>query len=498
MSYQVLARRWRPQQLNEMVGQEPILRLLNNALTNQQLHHAYLFSGPHGTGKTSLARIFAKCLNCKTGITPSPCSTCSACVSIVQGQCVDFIEIDAASRTKVEDTRELLNNIHYLPTADRYMIYLIDEVHMLSNHSFNALLKTLEEPPEHVVFLLATTDPQRLPATVRSRCLQFNLKKLSEEQIIKQFELILSKQSLPFSNEALHLLAQAAKGSLRDALSLLDQAIAYGELTPKAIQTLLGYVNDEPLIALLEALIENNTEKLIHAIDALANITSDFHQALDQLLHWLHQLALAKTAPDLLKRINTPLKALSDRLTEETIQLYYQIALIGKRDLPLSPSDRSGFEMIVLRMLTFQRDIESASTETTPPVASTLSKKQVSVKKTQDWSTILNALPLTGITKTIASHAVLKTMTKTSITLCIDSCQAALINDKHINRLRDALSNYFNRPIKLLLENESDELSPAKMAQAKEHAKIHAMAEKMAKDPVIQRLQENLDAELLT
>ncbi|HEY3486439.1 MAG TPA: DNA polymerase III subunit gamma/tau, partial [Gammaproteobacteria bacterium] len=357
MSYQVLARKWRPKNFAEMAGQEHVLRALIHALDQQRLHQAYLFTGTRGVGKTSIARILAKALNCEIGVSSQPCGKCSACLEIDQGRFIDLIEVDAASRTKVEDTRELLDNVQYSPTRGRFKVYLIDEVHMLSAHSFNALLKTLEEPPPHVKFLLATTDPQKLPATILSRCLQFNLKRMSPVLIEQQLVKILAQESIQYDALSLRYLAQAADGSMRDALSLLDQAIAYGQgrLRGEEIAQMLGYIARDPVYELLEMLIAVDTPRLLDCVARLDEQAPDYQTVLDDLISVLQQVALAqwdKNAIDEMENKET-LMSFAGRMSAEDIQLFYQIALIGKRDLKLSPSFRRGFEMILLRMLAF-------------------------------------------------------------------------------------------------------------------------------------------------
>ncbi len=359
MSYQVLARKWRPRKFDEMAGQEHVLQALINALDNNRLHHAYLFTGTRGVGKTTIARILAKCLNCEQGVGASPCGECSACRGIAEGRFVDLIEVDAASRTKVEDTRELLENVQYAPTVGRYKVYLIDEVHMLSTHSFNALLKTLEEPPPHVKFLLATTDPQKLPVTVLSRCLQFNLKNLSPERIVDHLAQILESENIPFEKDALWSLARAAEGSMRDALSLTDQAIAHGagKLTDAEICEMLGTIDLSAVIAIAEALAARDGEAALQQVEKMAEHAPDFSAALAELTSIWHRVALAQVVPDALDNRHGDHKAvtvLASTLSSEDVQLFYQIALLARRDLPLAPDPKAGFEMALLRMLAFQ------------------------------------------------------------------------------------------------------------------------------------------------
>ena len=355
MSYQVLARKWRPQNFKEMVGQEHVLRALINALDSDRLHHAYLFTGTRGVGKTTIARILAKCLNCETGVTSEPCGTCNSCQEITSGNFVDLIEVDAASRTKVEDTRELLDNVQYAPTRGRFKVYLIDEVHMLTGHSFNALLKTLEEPPPHVKFLFATTDPQKLPVTILSRCLQFNLKRMPVDMISTHLNTILKAEKTPFDTPSLRLIARAADGSMRDALSLLDQSIAFGnnELKEDDVREMLGTISHEPLLALLKAVSDGDGESILQQVEDLSSVTPDFEAATDAMISLLHQLAVQQIVPKAQQDDDGVIR-LAKELTKEDVQLYYQIALNGRRDISLSPDPRSGFEMILLRMMSFR------------------------------------------------------------------------------------------------------------------------------------------------
>ena len=359
MSYQVLARKYRPRTFREMIGQEHVLKALINALDHNRLHHAYLFTGTRGVGKTTIARILAKCLNCETGVSSEPCGECSACREISDGRFIDLIEVDAASRTKVEDTRELLDNVQYAPTRGRYKIYLIDEVHMLSNHSFNALLKTLEEPPEHIKFLLATTDPQKLPVTILSRCLQFNLKNMNPERIVHHLRNVLDKEMVPFDEPGLWQLARSADGSMRDALSLTDQAIAYGggKIAENEVSTMLGTIDHQLIQKLMQALVDSNGQLILEAVAEFAEHAPDFHAALADLLTLLHRIAIAQALPEALDNSygdREQILQFASQLPAEDIQLFYQTALIGRRDLSLAPDPRSGFEMTLLRMLAFR------------------------------------------------------------------------------------------------------------------------------------------------
>ena len=387
MTYQVLARKWRPRRFEDMVGQGHVLKALQSALGQQRLHHAYLFTGTRGVGKTTVARIFAKCLNCETGVTANPCGQCAACQEVDSGRFVDLIEVDAASRTKVEDTRDLLDNVQYLPTRGRYKVYLIDEVHMLSNSSFNALLKTLEEPPPHVMFLLATTDPQKLPVTVLSRCLQFHLKALTPEQITARLDHILHTETVPFEASTLPLVARAANGSLRDALSLLDQAIAHGqgELKTADVRDMLGFIEHASLAELVNALCQGDVASVMQAVANMDSFAPDHEAVLAELLSLLHGAAVVQQLPQSPYAEQALCKQLADALSAADIQLYYQIALHGRRDLPLAPSGREGLEMTLLRMLAFRpvgegerRNTGAASSSTSKPAATAMASASAS------------------------------------------------------------------------------------------------------------------------
>src|SRR5580692_2913087 len=362
MSYTALARKWRPKKFAELVGQEHVRRALVNALETGRVHHAFLFTGTRGVGKTTIARIFAKCLNCEIGVTPEPCGVCAACKEIDSGRFVDLIEVDAASRTKVDDTRELLDNVQYAPTRGRYKVYLIDEVHMLSNHSFNALLKTLEEPPPHVKFLLATTDPQKLPVTVLSRCLQFSLKRLPASLIAERLKFIAGAENLQFDPAAMALLARAAEGSMRDALSLMDQLIAFGggSLNEAATRAMLGTIDRGHVGRLIDALARADGSALLSEVKELDRDAPDYDRALIELAAFLQRIAIVQIVPEAALQDEEfdadSLTRLAQAISPEDVQLYYQIALGGRRDLAMAPEPRMGFEMTLLRMLAFRPD----------------------------------------------------------------------------------------------------------------------------------------------
>ncbi|MBZ2167883.1 DNA polymerase III subunit gamma/tau [Marinobacter sp. F4216] len=363
MSYQVLARKWRPRTFQDMVGQEHVLQALIHALESQRLHHAYLFTGTRGVGKTTIGRLLARCLNCETGITANPCGECSSCLEIQDGRFVDLIEIDAASRTGVDDMRELTDNVQYAPTRGRYKVYLIDEVHMLTNQSFNAFLKTLEEPPEHVKFLLATTDPQKLPVTILSRCLQFNLKRMTPEHIAGHLQHVLTEEQIPFEEPALWLLARAADGSMRDALSLTDQAIAFGNqnLAASDVSNMLGTIDQRDIERLVSTLVERDGPGLLTEINRISDFAPDYGVILADLLALFHRVTMEQVVPgsaDNALGDARQVQALAKKLSAEDAQLFYQVALAGRKDLSITPDARMGFEMTLLRMLAFRPGTE--------------------------------------------------------------------------------------------------------------------------------------------
>lgn len=527
MSYQVLARKWRPGNFTEMVGQEHVLRALINALDEQRLHHAYLFTGTRGVGKTTVARIFAKSLNCETGVTSRPCGECSTCREIAEGRYIDLIEVDAASRTKVEDTRELLDNVQYAPTRGRYKVYLIDEVHMLSNNSFNALLKTLEEPPLHVKFLLATTDPQKLPATILSRCLQFNLKRMSVELISKQIQHILQQENIATDNQAVQLLAHAADGSMRDALSLLDQAIAYGhgKLDATEVQAMLGTVSRDRVIAIIKALMANDATAVLKEVAALSEMTPDFQEALADILSLLHQMALSQWAPDALTEQlieRDVILNLAKQISTEDLQLYYQIGLIGRRDLPLAPDARSGFEMVLLRMLAFRPASENIRpvTSMARPAPSTLmgeggasvapaTQPSVTAPATDmtpvvkasfsgDWPGMIEAINPKGMVRQLAVNCVLQNYSGNDISLLLSQEHKNLLNAGMQARLQELLSNWLGAKIRLQIDiGTATTETPAQSRQRQVTEKQQTAMQAIAQDPVVQALKDNFGAELV-
>ncbi len=554
MSYQVLARKWRPQNFQELVGQEHVQRALVNALNDDRLHHAYLFTGTRGVGKTTIARIFSKSLNCETGITATPCGVCATCKEIAEGRYIDLIEVDAASRTGVDDTRELLENVQYAPTRGRYKVYLIDEVHMFSKSSFNALLKTLEEPPPHVKFLLATTDPQKLPVTILSRCLQFNLKRLPVSLIIGHLQDVLTQENVEHNVTALQLLAEAADGSMRDALSLLDQALAFGggAVQEQEVRDMLGSVSRDKVINLLKAVLKRDAAQTMSVVADLAELSPDFENVLAEILSVLHHMSLAKTVPEALDEFvsarDTLLK-LSEEVSAEDLQLFYQIALIGRRDLPLSPDARNGFEMILLRMLAFrpagansisttasllankqvsssepvrnqaQKPVQQPVQQHKPKVAKsrandTLNTVQESKPATSpvvnaspnlqaapsnDWRDIVNALGLGGLVKQLAINCTFKQRNGNTIELEIENGHSNLVNVKAKQRLQQALGEYFNIEanlnIKVVQQIETE--SPAKTVQRETNERQQQAEQSVNEDSFAQTLKESFNAEII-
>ncbi len=512
MAYQVLARRWRPKRFAELVGQSHVVRALQNALRQQQVHHAYLFTGTRGVGKTTLARILARALNCESGVTPEPCGTCAVCQAVDAGRFVDLIEVDAASRTGVEDTRELLDNVPYAPTQGRYKVYLIDEVHMFSKHSFNALLKTLEEPPPHVRFLLATTDPQKLPVTILSRCLQFSLKHLSLAQIAAQFGHILQTEQIAAEPEALDLLARAADGSMRDGLSLLDQAIAFGAgaVQHEDVRQMLGIVMTDLLPGILTDVQQGDAAAALDKVHQVAQQTPDFHSLTRELLLLLHHVSLLQAVPTGWQASwgdEATLRQLAELLRPEDSQLYYQIALHGLRDLPLAPTVQSGFEMIILRMHAFRPAAATTRPEpSAPPIRQQPPTKPAPSPSAPasgtdfgDWHQIVPQLSLVGMTQQLAQHATLQNWDGKILHLLVQPQMASLIGSRSEQKLQQALQDYYGAALKLrlLVAQEQTVDSPAARQTAAQAERQQAAEQSIRQDPVVQALQQTFDAQIV-
>jgi len=463
MSYQVLARKWRPKDFGSLVGQEHVVRALRHALEQKRLHHAYLFTGTRGVGKTTLARILAKCLNCETGITPAPCGKCGACVEIDGGRFVDLLEVDAATNTKVDEMRQLLDTAQYAPTSGRFKVYVIDEVHMLSTSAFNAMLKTLEEPPEHLKFILATTDPQKIPVTVLSRCLQFNLKQMPAGSIATHLASVLEKEGVQHEKEALQLIARAAAGSMRDALSLLDQAIAHGGGSVGAgpVREMLGAVDRDYLLRLLDAIAAGDGPGALAVAEEMRARSLSLDAALQDLAGLLLQMALAQTVPQAAEE-DAPDAArvarLASTIDAESVQLYYQIAVQGREDLPLAPDEHAGFVMTLLRMLAFRpqgaaaelpRPREGgAAVATARPAAKPAAAKPAAASRSDDnWPELAAQLQVTGAARELARNAELRSREGSVFDLVVPKAKAYLADRAYQDKLKAALESQLGTPV---------------------------------------------------
>jgi len=535
MSYVVLARKWRPKSFTEMVGQEHVLRALSNALDSGKVHHAFLFTGTRGVGKTTIARILAKSLNCeKNGVSSRPCGECAACREIDEGRFVDLIEVDAASRTKVDDTRELLDNVQYAPTRGRYKVYLIDEVHMLSNHSFNALLKTLEEPPPHVKFLLATTDPQKLPITVLSRCLQFSLKRLSASLIGERLKFIAGAEKLEFEPGAIALLARAAEGSMRDALSLMDQLIAFGggNISEANARSMLGTIDRGHVGRIIEALARGDGSGLLAEVQNMDRDAPDYDRALIELSTFLQRIAIVQVVPEAASQDEEFDAALLERLAKsispEDAQLYYQIALGGRRDLSMAPEPRLGFEMTLLRMLAFRpaaaaatsasasasgavpaatkptaaqaaRSQPSGTPSAAPPAASAAGSPAARLTSIDaaNWPTVVEAAALTGMAKQLALNCVPASFESSLLTLRLDQAAADWRTKPLEDKLVQALSKYLGKEIRVNFETAAAEVdTPAKQRLQAEQDRVARAASAFEADPAVKGLRERFGADV--
>jgi len=519
MSYLVLARKWRPKNFADTVGQEHVLRALSNALDTGRLHHAYLFAGTRGVGKTTIARILAKALNCEKGLTSEPCGECSACREIDEGRFVDLIEVDAASKTKVDDTRELLDNVQYAPARGRFKVYLIDEVHMLSKHSFNALLKTLEEPPPHVKFLLATTDPQKLPVTVLSRCLQFNLKRLTPKLIRERLELICNEEKVSADASSLSMIARAADGSLRDALSLLDQAIAYcgGDVTEDAVAEMLGTIDRQHVARILGLLASGDAPGILAAIREIDEQFPDYARLLEDLATLLQRIAVYQVvgAADVDDEDDEgELAAFASDISAEDVQLFYQIALIGRRDLHLAPDPKSGAEMTLLRMLAFQpggtvratasgeKSRNAPARPTRPESKTSEPEKAIPVAASEpwqdpEWSELIKILEITGAGKLLANNCAFVKRQQNVLHLCLDGKSESLLTKSTEAALTRALSTHFGESLRLEISiGETESTTPIQEEALRVDAQYEAARASIEADPNVKALQDMFGAEL--
>ncbi len=538
---QVLARKWRPKSFSELTGQDHVVKALTNALERQRLHHAYLFTGTRGVGKTTIARILAKALNCESGITATPCGKCGACIEIDGGRFVDLIELDAASNTQVDSMRELLENALYAPTYGRYKVYIIDEVHMLSKSAFNAMLKTLEEPPDHVKFVLATTDPQKIPVTVLSRCLQFNLKQIPPSLIANHLTHVLEQEQISGDAMSTQLLARAAQGSMRDALSMLDQAIAFGEgtVSESSVRIMLGAIDQGYLYDLLDALVRKDGSQMLMLADAMEARSLSFDAALQDLAALLHQLALAQTVPQAIsedlpehERIFT----LAKTFTPEEIQLFYQIALHGRSDLSLAPDEYAGFTMTLMRMLAFvpgdvadgaRKPVLTASAATTPGRSSVVIKQGPSIVKQSvaaltepstgvpsivptdatsghvtpfdgDWATLVSQLKLSGMTRMLAQNCEVKSVSDNEIELCVPEPHRHLLEKAYQDKMKAAMSEHYGKPMRLKFSVGSiTGMTPAELESREKQARQSQAIAAIETDPFVRELVENFDARLI-
>jgi DNA polymerase-3 subunit gamma/tau len=523
MNYQVLARKWRPHNFTEVVGQTHVITSLTNALKHNRLHQAYLFTGTRGVGKTTLARILAKAMNCENLQDFNPCGQCDICRAVDEGRFLDLIEVDAASRTKVEDTRDLLDNAQYAPNQGRYKVYLIDEVHMLSGHSFNALLKTLEEPPPHVKFLLATTDPHKIPVTVLSRCLQLNLKRLLPSEIFTQMGFILGQEGISFEPEALKLISRAADGSMRDGLSLLDQAIVYGNgaVNNDDVHAMLGSIAQQPVESILHALAQTDAPAILNQIDDLSQLSPDFSDLLQQLLQFLHRVALVQHVPTTLTHdLDVEVVAhLAKTISPEDVQLYYQIGLLGQKDLELAPDPRSGFEMVMLRMLTFRPvkggeavqpiqhvapqiqvrpQVQSPPSQVAQIHPQTLPQVSNAPSFTDNWETILANLKVGRFVKEFAKHCVLESLNESQCRLNLDPEKANLLESDYVQKIEIALRELFGKPLKLNIDVKTlATYTPAQQIVQAQENRQQAAVEAIYQDPNVAYFQSHFDAQVL-
>ena len=538
MTYQVLARKWRPRDFSEVVGQEHVVQALINSLDQNKLHHAYILGGTRGVGKTTIARILAKSLNCETSLDSKPCHKCSTCESIADGSFMDFMEIDAASSRGIDKTRQLLETVIHMPSASRYKVYLIDEAHMLTPESYNILLKTLEEPPEHVIFIFATTEPDKIIATVLSRCLRFNLKNLTPSQLYERLSFILNEEKIEFETQAIEQICRSGRGSLRDSLTIADQAIAYcnGKLTDEGVSQMLGTLPFDHVNSLLSSIAKKDAVNLLESLKEISQMSVDYLRLMDLILETIQLIAFTQVSEEILDETEvrkSDLKELSEILSEDDLQILYQIGLIAKRDLLIAPSLSSGFEMALLRMVSFlpgdvkesKKKVEkgnnknslknttgNSSKEETPPsedklIDETKKAEEIEKKKnieselnisTDNWNSIFSSLDLDAGTRQLASHCSFLKADDTVIYLSMPEEKLNLFNGKHRQELQIKLSNFFKRDCNIFLEEgQSNEDSPNNI-KAREKRKLQDSAEKAIKeDPKVKRILEEFGAKVI-
>ena len=531
MSYQVLARKYRPKNFSEVVGQDHVVKALSNSLDGDQIHQAYLLSGTRGVGKTTIGRILTKSLNCEEGLTSKPCNNCNTCISINEGSFMDFQEVDAASRRGVEETQQLLETVLHMPGSSRYKVYLIDEVHMLSKHSFNALLKTLEEPPPHVVFILATTEPESVPATVLSRCLQFHLKNITSSELIGRLEFILKEENISFDKGSLSQLAKAARGSLRDCLTVTDQAIAFtdGKLKEEEISEMLGTLPQDQIFQILEAIIENDPTSLLITLKEISSMSVDYQRLMDLLLEAIQNIALIKLSPSVAEELDIDKKRiekLSSLISQTDIQIMYQIGLIAKRDLDLAPNMDDGFEMAMLRMLSFLPDADQEGKKKVKTESRKINKpeekdtidlqedkravieeevpqnkvKDISSKEInpENWNLIFESLELDPATRQLLSYSSFKKVEESVIYFSMPEEKLLLLNGKHRRRFNEALEGSLGKEVTVFFEegNISDD-SPKVNRDKEKLRELNEAANSLNEDPNVKHILDSLGGKII-
>ena len=528
MSYQVLARKWRPNSFSEVVGQEHVVKALSNALDSNKIHQAYLLSGTRGVGKTTLGRILTKCLNCEEGLKSTPCNKCSSCEAINEGRFIDFQEVDAASRRGVEETQQLLETVMHMPGSSRYKVYLIDEVHMLSKHSVNALLKTLEEPPPHVVFILATTEPESVPATVLSRCLQFHLKNLTPAQLSERLIKILKEEGVEFDSESINQISRAGRGSLRDCLTIADQAIAFcnGKLTDSNVSEMLGTLPYDHVYSLIDCVINEKSNELVRKLKTISNLNVDYQRLMDLLLEALQHMAIVQISPESVSDLDLPSQevvSLASSIDAEEIQILYQIGLIAKRDLDLAPNIGDGFEMALLRMMSFlpenqvkdktkkkeKKDealvnedfkLSKEAKESTPEkkVKSRNADTSLDFLDQKKWNSVFNSLELDSGTKQLISHCSFLRTEDSVVYFSMPKDKLEILNGSHREKFQDSLREILDLECLIFFEEgEANDISPNKTKEKQKTKKFNKAAESIKNDPKVKNILSSLGGKVV-